>query len=303
MLMPRLIYGCARLTGGADARASRRLIEQVLAAGVRHFDAAPLYGLGTTEALLGEALAGRPEVRITTKAGLAPPAYGLLKSYARQAKALLRGRPPALTQDLPLPPTLARNPDADFSAAALERSFARSCERLRRDRVDVLLLHEAYREDAGGDAIAFLRAARDSGRADEVGYSTGAPFDAVTDAAFPPDLTAQVAMPVARLDGVEAPRDRLILHSLAKSWTYARRRDPVLARRLAAAVAAAGAVPTDPLSLELAVLFALAAARLPGARLIFASIDAGRLGSFLAAVAHLDRDVDPAALAAAFATG
>lgn len=67
----RVGLGCHRLYGGAELKTSMRLVEAALDAGIRHFDTAPLYGLGLSEDALGVALKGVPDVTITTKVGIA----------------------------------------------------------------------------------------------------------------------------------------------------------------------------------------------------------------------------------------
>ena len=45
-------FGCARVYGGHETKASARLIEAALTAGIRHFDTAPSYGFGESEFVL-----------------------------------------------------------------------------------------------------------------------------------------------------------------------------------------------------------------------------------------------------------
>jgi len=42
-------FGCGRIYAGSEIRSSARLIEAALSAGIRHFDTAPIYGLGQSD--------------------------------------------------------------------------------------------------------------------------------------------------------------------------------------------------------------------------------------------------------------
>jgi aryl-alcohol dehydrogenase-like predicted oxidoreductase len=145
----RLGFGCARLFGEAEMHASVRLIETALECGIRHFDTAPSYAYGQSEAVLGEALSAQAGVTVATKVGIEPSgaASQLSTFYRRYARpmlsrfpavksALLRGRMLTLDSDhdRPTPRRLERD--------AIRASVSRSLERLKRDRIDLLLLHE-----------------------------------------------------------------------------------------------------------------------------------------------------------------
>jgi aryl-alcohol dehydrogenase-like predicted oxidoreductase len=99
-------------------------------AGIRMFDTADAYGSGTSELVLGEALAGRDDVVVATKVGyrfderrpgLAADVVGAV------ARRLGRGVRPYSEQD--------------FSVAGVERAVVASLRRLRRDHLDLLQFH------------------------------------------------------------------------------------------------------------------------------------------------------------------
>lgn len=145
--LARLGFGCARLFGGSEARASARLVEAALAAGIVHFDTAPSYAYGQSEAVLGDVLVGADEVTIATKVGLLPAGSPSLTGtlYRRFVRPAL-ARAPALKSSL----LMARRHHAPVLAAPrrvlgldeIEASVATSLARLRRPRIDVLLIHE-----------------------------------------------------------------------------------------------------------------------------------------------------------------
>jgi hypothetical protein len=129
----QLGFGCAYLLGpGLDAAKSRRLLDAAWDAGIRHFDAARLYGMGQTEALLGKFLREHPEATVTTKFGVVPPT-ALEKTVMRAQRFI-----PALGRVLP-----KRNDKAIFRAAEAQAALETSLRALGRERVELFLLHEA----------------------------------------------------------------------------------------------------------------------------------------------------------------
>ncbi len=70
-------WGMSDAYGPADEKKSIATIDAALAAGVRHFDTADIYGNGHNETLLGRALAGRRrEVFLATKFGFVGDEHG-----------------------------------------------------------------------------------------------------------------------------------------------------------------------------------------------------------------------------------
>ena len=92
-----------------------RLVERALELGINYFDTAPLYGKGRSEEVLGMALKGVKEPYfLATKVGYYPEPF-------------------------------------DYSSEAVWRGFEASLKRLKRDKVDLLQIHES--EQAGWDGI------------------------------------------------------------------------------------------------------------------------------------------------------
>jgi aryl-alcohol dehydrogenase-like predicted oxidoreductase len=114
----------------------RHLLEDALEAGLDVVDTAECYG--DSEALIGEALAGRRhQVRLFTKCGH-------FEGSGRD----------------------------DWRPVSLERSIARSLARLRTDHVDLLQLHTCPEEDLRrGEVIEVLERARQRGQTRFLGYS------------------------------------------------------------------------------------------------------------------------------------
>ena len=119
--------------------------------GIRYFDTAPLYGMGTAEEVLGAVVGSNPDVVIATKIGIGRPHYSPLKAAVRRyAKPLLdRSRPlKAFARSLfmrsrsgstaaPAEPLLH-----DFSAATVHRALEESLRLLKRSRADVYMMHD-----------------------------------------------------------------------------------------------------------------------------------------------------------------
>ncbi|MCS6860171.1 MAG: aldo/keto reductase [Abditibacteriales bacterium] len=92
-----------------------RVVERALELGVNYFDTAPLYGRGRSEEVLGVALQGVTEPHyLATKVGYYPEPF-------------------------------------DYTRDTIWRGFEASLKRLKRDRVDLLQIHEA--EMAGWEGI------------------------------------------------------------------------------------------------------------------------------------------------------
>jgi D-threo-aldose 1-dehydrogenase len=169
------------------SRANRkRLIETAVEAGIRHFDVAPIYGLGLAESEVGRALRRyRDDVVIVTKVGIGltplarvlgrlqgPIRSGLKKSPRMQERA--RGSAASPTSGS-LGGLLYRN---TFDPRSARRSLEQSVRSLG-TTIDILLLHDPVPAQIDPAAIlAFLeRAHRDglirswgiAGEADQVG--------------------------------------------------------------------------------------------------------------------------------------
>lgn len=130
--------------GNADA-----LVAAAWEEGVRYFDTAPMYGGGTSERLMGRALAAhaRADYLLSSKVG-----------------RLVRG-------DEPVPP--GENPlwRFDFSADGIRRSVEESLDRLGLDRLDVAFVHDPdnFLEVATRESFPALARLRDEGLVGRVG--------------------------------------------------------------------------------------------------------------------------------------
>jgi aryl-alcohol dehydrogenase-like predicted oxidoreductase len=128
------------------------LLQYAFEAGIRHFDAAPYYGYGEAERVLGGFLRGRREqVTITTKYGIQAPAVVKARWVNLLGRRVLR-LVPSLRKVLSRK-AQALSKKCAFTAADARRSLDQSLGALKTDYVDLFLLHEATFEDAASEEI------------------------------------------------------------------------------------------------------------------------------------------------------
>lgn len=286
LLTRRLGLGCGRLKGGGEKATSLSLVHAALDLGIRCFDTAPPYGLGASEAVLGEALRGRPEATfITTKAGLARPASPGILQAARAIVKPLAHYIPGLRHAV-LKGMAQRAATARFDPAFIARSFETSLRQLQRERVDSLLLHEPQAHDALAPLQPLFEAYLAQGLITAYGSSTG-------------DTGAQLVrfgtVRQYRCDepGNEgpppAPAD--ILHGafrvIAPAITAQMARDGLLKDRLAGLLPAG----TDPAAATGALALAYALARCDN-RLLFSTHQPQRLATTLQHTRHITGSAD-----------
>lgn len=145
--LPRLGLGTAGFALTSEAEA-QRAFETALEAGIGYFDTAPLYGGGQAEVRLGKVLAGASQsVVVSTKCGRT-------RGFGSAA------------------PSVSGIPDVwDFSEHSARESVERSCERLRRGKLDIVFLHdiETAQDQALKEALPVLRELQAQGRIGVVG--------------------------------------------------------------------------------------------------------------------------------------
>lgn len=162
--LPRLGFGAAqlgnlyRVTTDAEARGA---VEAAWDGGIRMFDTAPHYGIGTSERRLGALLQGRPrdEYLLSTKVG-----------------RLLRPGPgdgDDMDNGFAVPDDAVR--EWDMSERGIRASHEASLERLGLDRIDILYLHdpeEGPTEQAFEEALPTLVAMREEGLVRAIGVGS-----------------------------------------------------------------------------------------------------------------------------------
>ena len=295
MIVARLVLGTARIAGGASEAAAVALVQSAFDSGVCYVDAAPSYGSGTAEAVVGQALAGHPQIAVTTKLGSARPGQPWLRTFARKLKRLAG---PASTPLAEFAPTRIEWPSgSDFTIAAMAQSLEISRERL--GRIDLLLLHDVSASEVTAALLESLTTLRHSVGA-LGGYASYAQWDPVLDQCFEPEMTAQCApQPGWLLSSTAPPIKRpLRLHSVVKIGLALAEINPLFANALQQADRLIPA--RDPLTARLAALYALAANRRPAASLLITSSHRARLDAVLAALTAIDNAGNAAEIAALF---
>jgi D-threo-aldose 1-dehydrogenase len=127
----RFVFGTASLHHLGDLSVQTAHLEAAANDGFTHFDTAPLYGFGGAERAIGTVFGGDSTITLTTKVGLYSPG-GSDQGHAAMLARKVGGK---------LLPRLSRAV-ADLSVEQARHSLGDSLRRLRRDRVDILLLHE-----------------------------------------------------------------------------------------------------------------------------------------------------------------
>jgi Aldo/keto reductase family len=274
----RIVFGTARLASGAYARSSRRLIETCLKHGITRFDTAPSYGMGAAEGLLGEVTAGVPGVEIATKLGSLRPSHPALRGWAK-----LGYRLSGLCNDDgggegPIRRHTGPPSGMEHSVDACRRSFERSVTLLRRERIELLFLHEAEPGEVPPETVALIEQLRANERIGAAGVAHQGPIGVL-----PVGWTAQVAPDLADFSQTRPSSAPLRFHSIRTVAKAAARADFGFAQRLARVADRIG--DGDPHGLA---PLALLAAQQPQAKLVYATTAHDRLEVFVQTWRSLD---------------
>lgn len=168
----KLGLGCSRLgsVSGTTGEEARNLLRIALDEGIRFFDTSNIYGQGDSERCLGEIIGNRTDCIVCTKGGkylpfpkrLLVPAKNALRGLVRRSGSARSGIMRARARPMPV------RWDAPFLAHAIDASL----KRLRRERIDIYLLHSAPSETLQrGEAIGALDSARSAGKIGLLGVS------------------------------------------------------------------------------------------------------------------------------------
>lgn len=174
----RIGLGCGRLVGRSSHRRSARVVEAALDLGIRYFDVAPSYGLGTAEEVIGAVIGDAPEVAIATKVGVPRPPYSAKVDAVRNMVRPVLDRVGVLkrlAQRVTKP--AGERPRYDFSDAGVRSTLETSLRKLRRGSVDVLLAHEPHRLDLTDEVAERFERLRAEGLITAYGVGIGAISD------------------------------------------------------------------------------------------------------------------------------
>lgn len=189
----RLGFGCGSIMRLPSRRQRQELLGAVFEDGVRHFDVARMYGLGTAEAELAALAKGRRDtITIATKFGIEPrAAASRLARFQAPARRLL-ARFPALRQRVKRTADVFDLPHR-YDVAAARASLERSLTELQTDYVDILLLHNPTAGDEVDDDIcAYLETAREAGHVRAWGVSGEPQACAMLRRRFPVPIVSQM---------------------------------------------------------------------------------------------------------------
>lgn len=168
--------GCSRLgsLNGASGKEARAILHLAVEQGIRFFDTANIYAQGDSERYLGEILAARSDCVICSKGGkyltirkkIFVPLKGVLRSFASRSEDMRSTV--ARVRSRPMP--------TRWDSGFLTRELEASLKRLRRERIDIYMLHSpAATVLERGDAVEALEAARLAGKIGCVGASVDDP--------------------------------------------------------------------------------------------------------------------------------
>ena len=174
--------GSAGIGASTGLRGPLALLEAAFDAGIRHFDTAPLYGMGNAEHCLGEfLLRHKNEITITTKYGLKPPQIGMLKKLARNIARPLLSSAPGLKKKL-LKAAASSNNEVEpvYTVEAAQASLENSLRELKTERIHIWLLHEATAASLHDEKL--LRFMEDTVRQGKIGaFGVGGASAKMTD--------------------------------------------------------------------------------------------------------------------------
>jgi D-threo-aldose 1-dehydrogenase len=199
-------FGCAGLFRVPSATQRSRLLHTAYDAGIRHFDVAPMYGLGRAEHELGSfARARRAELTIATKFGIKPTLVARGLAYAQRPVRRMFEARPAMRDYARTPAGPSRHlyEQGGYHSSGARHSLERSLRALHTDYVDLFLLHDPSPGSVRSDEVfSFLEDARTAGLIRSWGI------------AGEPESTSEVARSFQQDVPIRQLRDDVFLRSL-----------------------------------------------------------------------------------------
>lgn len=162
LAISELAFGTAGLHRVLKIAGRKLLLSGAIDSGFSHFDTSPYYGFGIAEETLGAlSLLQRQQITVATKVGLYPP-KGARAATVNVSMRKLTGK---------IIPKLVR-PWSDWSVSAANVSLEMSLRRLKRERVEILFLHEPEAMQIDSDAwLRWLEAMKVAGKVGTYGVA------------------------------------------------------------------------------------------------------------------------------------
>jgi D-threo-aldose 1-dehydrogenase len=143
-------FGCAGLFRIPQRSARQYVLDAAYDAGIRHFDVAPMYGLGRAEAELASFLRRHGDVTVTTKFGIDPTFFARGVARCQEPLRALLANRPSVTERLK---AAGRGPRSGhlgrllyssrgYHRRSAQASLERSLRALGTHCIDIFLLHD-----------------------------------------------------------------------------------------------------------------------------------------------------------------
>jgi aryl-alcohol dehydrogenase-like predicted oxidoreductase len=202
----KFIFGTASLFSAGTRRRRIDLLAAAVDCGFTHFDTAPYYGFGMAERDLSPVLAAHPHTTLTTKVGIGSPGGESQTSLAILLRKAAGRAIPAVSR-----------PTRDFTLKAARRSLESSLRRLKRECIDLYLLHEPHLESLNADEWQdWLQACVNAGKIRAFGLAAEA--ERIEPFLVRAPALAQVVQVLDSLDRKEA--DLMLRHKRSLQITY-----------------------------------------------------------------------------------
>lgn len=142
-------FGCATVYRLPSRRDRQAVLEAAYESGIRHFDVAPIYGLGLAERELADFIGNRADISVATKFGIRPTAVGRLAGVVQ--RPIRRALQASDNQSLDRGSSTERvrrgaerilYAGCDYSVANARLALTASLQTLRVERIDYFFFHE-----------------------------------------------------------------------------------------------------------------------------------------------------------------
>jgi hypothetical protein len=179
LLVSQLAFGCARVRDGLERKTSIEILKLAYELGIRHYDTAPMYG--ASESLVGEVLGSYKDAVLATKVGLPRGDESVSASMKSQIFAAIKLVAKPLHRSVFGSSWSGRRVVSqlrvgEFESSTLRWQVEKSAERLCRQKIDLLLLHEPPSQGVSTDFLTELKFLTAEGLVGRYGVGTGSSY-------------------------------------------------------------------------------------------------------------------------------